>query len=111
LNKVLSKATSLSLGATFEVLDPQDGLTPLGQLLRCVQAPEQASAVLVLRDSEDGTLLPVAIVRLTLIDHERIKGAVFFNGTLDDERHISGYVHATPQTEGSDVLGSATIRQ
>lgn len=95
---------------TYEVLDAQGSLSPLGQLLRCAQDPSDASAVLVLRHKQSGELSSATIVHISEIEHDRTSGAVVFGGDLDDGRRIEGFVRAT-STDDTDVLGSATISE
>lgn len=92
----------------YVILDTPD-ITPLGQILRLLHAPEEVSAVLVLRNKQTGALSSVTIVSITHVDHERQRGAVFFGGTLEDRRHIEAHVFATPQGEDREVLGTAVI--
>ena len=95
--------------AGYAILDNPD-ITPLGQILRLLQEPEEVSAPLTLRHPQTRELSSVTIVELDKpVDHERERGAVFFRGTLDDGRRIEGFVHATPQGEDREVLGIATI--
>ena len=93
---------------TYEVLDTQGDLSPFGQLLRCAQDPEDASAVLTLRRQGSNDLLSVTFAWV-ILDHDRESGAIFFHGALVDGGPIDGLVYARPQTEDPEVLGTATM--
>lgn len=92
----------------YVILDTPD-VTPLGQILRLLSAPDTANAILLLRERSTGALSSVTVVEIVDHEHERERGAIFFGGTLEDGRTIRAYVFATPQGEDREVLGSATI--
>jgi len=106
LNQVPGQASPKK--ARYVILDTPD-ITPLGQVLRLLSAPEGAPAIFVLRRRDNGELSSVKVVAIDDHEHERERGAIFFGGTLEDGRRIRAYVFATPQDEDREVLGSATI--
>lgn len=98
---------AMNIRASYQILNTPS-MSPLGQLLQCVQEPDEATADLILRDPETGQELPTSITRITHIDHDPEEGGIFFIGICDDGRPIQGFVHATPQDDPT-VAGSATI--
>lgn len=94
-------------GTRYVILDTPD-LTPLGQLLRHVQCPDEVYATLVVRNVDTGALESLLIGSITAMEHDRARNAIIFSGTLNDKRRIEAYIFATPQTNDPEVVGNAT---